>query len=70
MRTVPGSPSQAVLRPKDIVIGPPGAPFLERNQIREWVATSAPGQVRTLEIMRRGARRRVEITAEPPPLDD
>jgi hypothetical protein len=71
LRTAPGSPAEAAgLRPQDIVIGPPGRPFVEPNQIREWVASSAPGEVRSLEIVRRQTRRRVEIAAERPPLDE
>jgi thiol-disulfide isomerase/thioredoxin len=39
----------------DIVLGPPGAPFVEKEQIREWSMRSAPDVPRSLEILREGA---------------
>jgi hypothetical protein len=54
-RAFPGSPAeQAGLRAGDIVLGPPGSPFVERNQIREWVMTSIVDEVRSLEVLRNG----------------
>ncbi len=52
-RVVPGSPAEkGGLRQGDIVLGPPGSHFVERNRIREWVLTSIVDEVRLLDVLR------------------
>ncbi len=64
----PGSPAQrAGIEPGDLLLGPPGRPFGEPRQIREWAMGSAPGEPRSLELLRRGVRRVVEIRLAPHP---
>jgi thiol-disulfide isomerase/thioredoxin len=48
--------SMAGLREGDVVVGPPGAPFFEKDQIREWTMRSAPGTPAELEVVRDGTR--------------
>jgi hypothetical protein len=58
----PGSPAAAArIVAGDIVLGPPGAHFAERNEIREWTLTALGGERRTLEILRDGEIRPVEL---------
>ncbi len=54
-RVVADSPAAtAGLQRGDIIVGPPGTPFRERTQIREWVMTSMRGQERRLNVLRAG----------------
>lgn len=58
----PGSPAAAArIMVGDIVLGPPGDHFGERNEIREWTLTALGGELRTLEILRDGEVRAVEL---------
>ncbi len=62
----PDSPAQAAgLEVGDIVLGPPGRPFTEPRQIREWTMLSVAGQPRQLAV-RRGDDT-VEVTLVPKP---
>ncbi len=68
-RVLPGSPAeQAGIRARDIVVGPPGSPFVERNQIREWIMTSVVGEVRPLVILRNKGRKIVRIRVGAAPI--
>ena len=68
-RAFPGSPAeQAGLRAGDIVLGPPRSPFVERNQIREWVMTSIVDEVRSLEILRDGVPLTVRVRVGAAPI--
>ena len=58
---------RAGLRVGDIVLGPPGAPFDELNEIREWTVTSITGEVRALEVLRDGRVRTFDLRIEAPP---
>lgn len=59
-----GSPAElAGLRVGDVVLGPPGAPFEEPKQIREWTMFQRAGQARNLVILRDG--REITITLVP-----
>jgi thiol-disulfide isomerase/thioredoxin len=51
----------------DIVLGPPGAPFVEKEQIREWSMRGAPDVPRPLEILREGAVQVVSLVPKSMP---
>jgi hypothetical protein len=53
----------------DIVLGPPGAHFAERNQVREWVMTSMIDETRTLDVLRDGRMLAVPVRISAPPAD-
>jgi hypothetical protein len=53
--------ARAGLREGDIVVGPPDAPFVEKDQIREWAMRSAPDVPATLEIIRDETRETVAL---------
>ncbi|MGH7895477.1 MAG: redoxin family protein [Candidatus Binatia bacterium] len=68
LMTSDDSPARAAgLREGDVVLGPPGSPFVEKDQIREWIMRSAPGTVASLEILRDGARQVVSLVPSPMP---
>ena len=58
---------QAGIREGDIIVGPPDAPFVEKEQIREWAMRSAPGEPKPLEILRDGATERVSLVPKAMP---
>lgn len=65
----PDSPAKAAgLEIGDIVLGPPGAPFTARNQIRAWTMLSEVGKPGTLQILRGKARRQISIVPAPFPM--
>jgi thiol-disulfide isomerase/thioredoxin len=65
----PDSPAKkAGLEAGDVVLGPPGRPFKEPNQVREWTMLSAVDRPAELEILRNGSRRRVTLVPKPFPL--
>ncbi|MFQ5479331.1 MAG: C13 family peptidase [Candidatus Binatia bacterium] len=67
-KVLPNSPARAAgIREGDIVLGPPGSYFVERNQIREWIMTSLVGEIRRLDLLRNGRvfSARVRIVAAP-----
>ena len=66
----PDTPAEAAgLEAGDIVLGPPGAPFTERNQIREWVMTGPIGKQRALQIRRGDDELLVVLTPSTYPLE-
>lgn len=65
----PNSPAQAAgLEQGDIVLGPPGQPFLEKGQVRSWIMLSPPGQTLELEVLRGDQRQTVQLVAGSYPL--
>jgi len=65
----PDSPAtEAGLKVSDIVLGPPGAPFTEPEQIREWTMGREIGVPATLDILREGEPMRVTLRPGPYPL--
>jgi thiol-disulfide isomerase/thioredoxin len=61
----PDSPALAAgLRPGDIVLGPPRAPFTERNQIRVWTLLAPIGRAARLIVLRDGVRRAVTLVPQ------
>jgi thiol-disulfide isomerase/thioredoxin len=61
-----GSPAkEAGLRAGDIVLGPPGRHFEERDQIREWTMLSEVDEAAALDVLRDG--RRIDLTLTPKP---
>jgi cytochrome c biogenesis protein CcmG/thiol:disulfide interchange protein DsbE len=53
--------ARAGLREGDVILGPPGAPFREKDQIREWAMRSVPDTPSALEILRDGTRQVVSL---------
>jgi thiol-disulfide isomerase/thioredoxin len=53
---------RAGLREGDVVLGPPDAPFVEKEQIREWAMRSSPGMPEPLEVLRDGTHQVVMLT--------
>ena len=65
----PDSPAQAAgFEVGDIVVGPPGAPFSERNQIREWTMLSKIDEPAPLVILRGERRLRRTLVPKAYPL--
>lgn len=65
----PDSPAKAAgLRAGDLILGPPGHPFGEAHQVREWTMRRDIGVPATLEIFRNARRRRVTLHPQPYPL--
>jgi len=65
----PDSPAKAAgLEVGDVVLGPPGAPFSTKNQIRAWTMLSPIGKPGALEILRDGKRRVVSVVPAPYPV--
>ena len=59
----PGSPASAAgIEVGDIVLGPPGAPFSARNEVRPWTMTSRAGAPEPLELLRGSSRVTVTLT--------
>lgn len=58
----PDSPAEeAGLQLGDIVLGPPGSPFTEPRQIREWTMFQQAGEASPLEVLREGERISIEF---------
>jgi thiol-disulfide isomerase/thioredoxin len=65
----PGSPAQtAGLEVGDTVLGPPGHPFTEPRQIREWTMLSAIDQPAPLLVQRGDAQLVVTLVPKPYPI--
>ena len=66
----PDSPARrAGLEVGDIVLGPPDAPFTERQQIREWAMTAPIDEPEWLLVQRGHEKLRVSLRPEPYPLE-
>jgi thiol-disulfide isomerase/thioredoxin len=64
----PDSPAKAAgLQAGDVVTGPPGHPFTERDQIREWTMLSRVNEPATLAVLRDGQPLQVTIRPQPMP---
>lgn len=51
----PGSPAEAAgLEVGDVLLGPPGSPFAEPRQVREWTMLQTPGEAREIEVLHEG----------------
>jgi len=49
----PDSPAESAgIEVGDIILGPPGDPFVERRQLREWIMTIPIGEPQPLKILR------------------
>lgn len=58
----PDSPAKkAGLEVGDVVLGPPGAPFDEPNEVRTWTVLSVIGKPQPLVVVRDGQRRTVTL---------
>jgi thiol-disulfide isomerase/thioredoxin len=63
-----GSPAKAAgLHPGDIVLGPPGRHFAERDQIREWTMLSPIDRAASLDVLRDGRPLPITLTPKPFP---
>lgn len=64
----PDSPAgKAGLEVGDILLGPPGAPFAEPRQVREWTMLQEVGEPRVLEVLHDGSRvKRTLVPGEHP----
>ncbi len=58
-----GSPAEAAgLLVGDLILGPPGEPFLEPRQIREWTMFQSAGVARPLRVVREGIPMEIVLT--------
>jgi thiol-disulfide isomerase/thioredoxin len=65
----PGSPAEeAGLQVGDLVLGPPGKPFTEANQVREWVMTAPIGAAAPIDVLREKRPVRLTLTPERYPM--
>ena len=65
----PGSPAEAAgLQVGDIILGPPGKPFTEPRQVREWTMLSAVDRPAPLVVQRGDRRVRVTLVPKPYPI--
>lgn len=60
--------AKAGLAVGDIILGPPGMPFQEPHQVREWTMQRQIGEPAPLVISRAGQTRRIVLRPEPFPL--
>jgi len=66
----PDSPARkAGLELGDIVLGPPGQPFTEPHQVREWTMRSEIDRPERLTVLRDGKRMEVTLKPGPYPLE-
>src|SRR5207244_11740411 len=62
----PDSPAQAAgLQVGDIILGPPGKPFIEPHQVREWTMLSAAGRPAPVQVGRGERGLLVALVPEP-----
>jgi thiol-disulfide isomerase/thioredoxin len=59
--------ARAGIREGDVLVGPPGAPFLEKDQVREWAMRSLPDVPAELDLLRDGTVQTVSLTPAPMP---
>jgi len=70
MTVNPDSPAKAAgLQVGDVILGPPGAPFTEPTQVREWTMRSEIGVDYELATLRDGVARTVTLRPGPYPLE-
>jgi thiol-disulfide isomerase/thioredoxin len=70
MTVNPDSPAAAAgLAVGDVILGPPGAPFTEPTQVREWTMRSEIGVDYALDTLRDGVPRTVTLRPGPYPLE-
>ena len=60
--------SKAGLEVGDVILGPPGAPFEEPHQVREWTMRREIGEPAPLEVARNGSIQQVVLKPEPYPI--
>jgi len=64
----PDSPAKETgLEVGDIIVGPPGQPFAERDLVREWVMTAPIGQTQPIQIQRGEEQITLALTPKPYP---
>jgi len=61
--------AKAGLTVGDVIIGPPGSPFREPNQVREWTMQREIGEPAELVIERDGVRRNLTLLPDPFPIE-
>jgi thiol-disulfide isomerase/thioredoxin len=67
---LPDSPAAAAkLQVTDIMLGPPGAPFQERHELREWVMQSEIGRPLPMRLLRDNREMEVLIRLAPYPIE-
>ncbi len=65
----PGSPAEAAgLKVGDIILGPPGKPFTEPRQVREWTMLSVVDRPAPLVAQRGDQRVRITLVPKPYPI--
>jgi len=65
----PDSPAAAAgMEVGDVIVGPPGQPFKEPQQVREWTMRREIGEPVALEILRDGKKRRITLRPAPFPV--
>ncbi len=66
---MPGSAAEAAgIETGDILLGPPDAPFTERNQVRSWTFLSTVGVPRPMVLVRGTEKKTVTILPKPYPM--
>jgi thiol-disulfide isomerase/thioredoxin len=60
--------AKAGLEVGDVILGPPGAPFQEPHQVREWTMRREIGEPAPLEIARNGHLQQIVLKPEPYPM--
>ena len=69
MTVYPDSAAAAAgLEVGDVILGPPGKPFLEPQQVREWTMQREIGEPAPLNIVRAGQGHQVTLRPEPYPI--
>ena len=59
---LPGSPSEGILQPEDIILSVNGQPTPRVRDLQDAIQYRQPGETVTLEILRKGERLTVQIT--------
>jgi thiol-disulfide isomerase/thioredoxin len=65
----PDSPAaRAGIRQGDFLLGPPGAHFRDKGEVRRWIMLSRIGEAKSLELLRDGERQTVTLVPAAYPL--